>query len=99
MVLAMTPSFDIQVDPVRSLVSELTVDPLHAGSDSVERYAEAVLARMQEIVVSREVAAVKSRLQRINPLEQGDEHARLFAQLITLEGHRRVMRERAIGGD
>jgi DNA primase len=85
-------------DPAARLVSELTVDPLHAGSDSVERYADAVLARMQEIVVSRQVAAVKSRLQRINPIDQGDEHARLFAELISLEGHRRVMRERAIGG-
>jgi DNA primase len=86
-------------DQTRSLVHELSVDPLHAGTDSHERYAEAVLARLQEIVVSRQVAAVKSRLQRINPLEQAEQHARLFAELIGLESHRRVMRDRAIGGE
>ncbi|MEP6597915.1 MAG: DNA primase [Actinomycetota bacterium] len=86
-------------DDVRSVVHGLAVDPLHAGSDTQERYAEAVLARMQEVVVSRQVAALKSRLQRINPVESAEEHARMFAELIALEGHRRVMRERAIGGE
>jgi DNA primase len=45
------------------------------------------------------VAALKSRLQRINPIDEADEHARLFAELIALESQRRIMRERAIGGD
>jgi len=58
-----------------------------------------VLARLQEIVLSRAVAALKSRLQRINPIDEADEHARLFAELIALESQRRIMRERAIGGE
>lgn len=57
-----------------------------------------MIARMHEIVTARQIAELKSRLQRINPLEHGDEHKRLFGQLISLESHRRVLREQAIGG-
>jgi DNA primase len=83
--------------PLRSGVSALAVEPLQAGSDSYERYAEAVLARMHEIVTSRQIAAVKSRLQRMNPQDEPEEHARLFGELIALESYRRGLRERAIG--
>jgi DNA primase len=82
---------------LRSVVHALSFEPLRSGSEAHERYADAVLARMHEIVASRQVAAVKSRLQRINPLEQAEEHARLFGELIALEGLRRGLRERAIG--
>jgi len=34
----------------------------------------------------------------VNPLEQPDEHARLFGELISLESHWRTLRERAHGG-
>jgi DNA primase len=82
---------------VRRGVHALSVEPLRAGTETVERYAGAVLARMHEVVTSRQVAAVKSKLQRINPQEQPDEHARLFGELIALESYRRNLRERAIG--
>ncbi len=82
----------------RSLVTALAVDPLHTGADTQERYADSILARLQEIVLSRRIAALKSKLQRTNPLEQAEEHARLFAELITLENQRRLLRDRAIGG-
>jgi DNA primase len=78
-------------------VHALAVEPLRAGAEDQVRYAEAVLARLQEIVTGRQVAALKSRLQRINPQEQPDDHARLFGELIALEGYRRGLRERAIG--
>jgi DNA primase len=84
-------------EDTKRLVHALAVEPLHTGADSPERYAEAVLARLQEIVVSRQVLELKSRLQRINPLEQPDDHARLFAELIALEKHRQTLRDRAIG--
>jgi DNA primase len=83
---------------VRRGVHALAVEPLRAGADGQERYAGAVLARMHEVVTGRQVAAVKSKLQRINPQEQPDEHARLFGELIALESYRRNLRERAIGG-
>jgi len=83
---------------LRNGVPALAVEPLLAGTDSQDRYADAVLARMHEIVAARQVAVLKSRLQRINPVEQADEHARLFGELISLESYRRGLRERAIGG-
>jgi len=82
----------------RGLVHELAVEPLHTNLPP-ERYADLVLARLQEIVVSRQVAALKSRVQRINPEEQPDEHARLSGELFALEGQHRILRERAIGGE
>jgi DNA primase len=82
----------------RSLVHELAVEPLHTNLPP-ERYAELVLARLQEIVVSRQVAAIKSRVQRINPEEAPDEHARLSGELFALEMHRIKLRERASGGE
>ena len=83
---------------VRSGVHALAVEPLHSGADAEERYAAAVVARMHEIVTGRQIAALKSKLQRINPQEQPDDHARLFGELIALESYRRNLRERAIGG-
>jgi DNA primase len=82
----------------RSLVHELGVEPLHTNMP-VERYAELVLARLQEMVLSRQVAALKSRVQRINPEESPDEHARLFGELVALERQQRLLRERASGSE
>jgi DNA primase len=84
-------------EELRSGVNALAVEPLHAGTEAQDRYADAVLARLQEIVASRQVASLKSKLQRINPQDAPEEHARLFGELISLESHRRVLRERAIG--
>jgi len=81
----------------RALVTALAVEPLHTRPGTDEQYADGILARLQEMVVGRRVAALKSRLQRINPLEEPDEHARLFAEMIALEGQRRLLRERAVG--
>jgi DNA primase len=85
-------------EQLRSGVHALAVEPLRSGPEVQDRYAAAVLARMHEIVASRQVATLKSKLQRINPLDQADEHARLFGELIALESLRRGLRERALGG-
>jgi DNA primase len=85
-------------DRARSLVHALAVEPMHTGGDSQERYADAVIARLQEMEVARQVAILKSRLQRTNPLEKAEEYGQLFTRLIAAENHRRLLRERAIGG-
>jgi DNA primase len=84
-------------DRSRSLVHELAVEALYAGLTPEERYADAMLARLQATIAGRQVAVTKSRVQRINPLEQPEEHARLFGELMALEAQLRVLRERAIG--
>jgi DNA primase len=84
---------------LRPGVHALAVEPLRAPPDAEAqaRYAALMLARLHEIVAGREILALKSKLQRINPLEAADEHARLFGELIALESYRRNLRERAIG--
>jgi DNA primase len=84
-------------EQLRSGVHALAVDPLHTGALTQDRYADAMIARLQEIVAARQIAALKSRLQRINPQEQPDDHARLFGELIALESYHRNLRERSIG--
>jgi DNA primase len=86
-------------EQLRSLARSLAVEPLHAvGADAQARYADAVFARLQEVVVAREIARLKSRLQRMNPQEEPEEHTRLFGELIRLEKLRRDLRERGVGG-
>jgi DNA primase len=82
----------------RSVVTELAVERVRTTGDPDRRYVTIQLAQLQERVVTRQIAAAKSRLQRVNPLEQPDEHARLFGELVGLEQYRRGLREQAIGG-
>ena len=88
-------------DSVRALVVELTVEPLRttdvADSAQLARYAASHLARVQEMALTRRISELSSRLQRINPVEEQDEHNRLFGQLIALEQYKRGLREQAIG--
>jgi DNA primase len=44
------------------------------------------------------VAALKGRLQRMNPVEQADDYMKAFGQLVALEQQARSLRERAMGG-
>jgi DNA primase len=84
-------------DVTRSLVTELAVEPPLSDRDIDERYAAAQLARLREIGVTRRTVEVKSRLQRLNPLEQPDDFNRLAGELFALEQYRRALREQAIG--
>jgi DNA primase len=36
-------------------------------------------------------------VQRINPVERADEYSRMFGELVTLEQHRRGLREQGMG--
>ena len=47
--------------------------------------------------MSRQIKALRSRLQRVNPIEQPDEHVRLFGELVALEQFNRGLREQAMG--
>jgi DNA primase len=82
----------------QSVLTELAVDRLHWRGEPDGRYAEIQVARLQEPLVARQIAALKSKLQRLNQLEQPDDYARLFGELVALEQHHRALREQAIGG-
>jgi DNA primase len=81
-----------------ALVNELAVEPLRIDGDIDPRYVEVTLARLQLPSVSRRIADLKSKLQRLNPVTNVDEHLRLFSELVSLEQHARALRERAAGG-
>jgi len=84
-------------DSVRALATELAVEPVHTAGEPDGRYARTLLARLEELHATRRIAQVKSRLQRLNPVEQADDYNKLFGDLVALEQHRRALRERAIG--
>ena len=85
-------------DRIRGVITGLAVEPLHAGAPVDESYAAAQFARLQEIATTRTITAVKSRLQRLNPVEETVEYNRLFRDLLDLEEHKRSLRERVING-
>jgi DNA primase len=81
----------------RSTVTELAVERLRKQGEADERYAAAMLARLQELAVSRQIKTLRSKLQRVNPVEEPDEHVRLFGELVALEQYGRGLREQALG--
>jgi DNA primase len=87
-------------DNARGFVTRLAVEPLEAPGLAGEpdaRYVEAVLARVEELAVSREIAAVKRRLQRLSPVTELGEYNRLFGDLVALEQRRKVLTDRSGG--
>ncbi|MGH3388811.1 MAG: DNA primase [Actinomadura sp.] len=84
-------------DEVRGLITQLAVEPPRSDDDSDVRYAAELLARIQERQLTREIAQLKSKLGRLNPVGNQEAYNRLFGDLVALEQERRVLRERAIG--
>jgi DNA primase len=84
---------------VEGLVTELGVETIKVDEDRLPRYIGGVLARLQEVWVGRQVAEIKSRLQRMSPVEQGEEYHAMFGDLVALEAYRRSLLEQASGDD
>jgi DNA primase len=76
-------------DRVRNLITELVVEGMLAANEPDARYASAQLAQLRVRALDRQIAEVKSRLQRLNPVEQTSEYNRLFGDLVLLEKRRR----------
>ena len=81
------------------LISELGVEAIQVDEEKRPRYVAGVLARLQEVWMGRQIAEVKSKLQRMSPIEQGDEYHALFGDLVAMEAYRRSLLERASGDD
>ena len=82
----------------RALVTELAVEPLRLTGEADARYVSIQVAQLQELKVARDIARLKSRLQRLNPVEEAEAYNGLFGQLVGLEQLRRGLREQALGG-
>ena len=85
----------IENEDLKSLFTELSVEPIRSDGEVSERYVESIIARLHEVAISRTIADTKSKLQRINPTE--DEYQGLFSELVALEAKRRALREKALG--
>ncbi|MBY0442616.1 MAG: DNA primase [Mycobacteriaceae bacterium] len=87
-------------EEVGSLVSELSVEAIRVeDEDKLPRYIAGVLARLQEVWVGGQIAEIKSKLQRMSPVEQGEEYHALFGDLVALEAYRRSLLVQASGED
>ena len=87
-----------QAEAADGLVSELGVEIIRVDDDEkLPRYIGGVIARLQEVWVGRQIAEVKSKLQRMSPIEQGDEYHALFGELVAMEAYRRSLLEQASG--
>ncbi|HSF26054.1 MAG TPA: DNA primase [Actinomycetes bacterium] len=83
--------------PVAALVTELAVEPLRADTAPDGRYVAALLARLEELDLTRGAADLHSRLQRLDATEDADAYAAVFSELVALETRRRDAHERAAG--
>jgi DNA primase len=87
-------------DRARGFVTRLAVEPLRVPRSDGEadaRYADAVLARVEELSVSREIARIKSRLQRMNPVDEQPAYNRMFGDLVALEQRKKGLSGRSDG--
>jgi DNA primase len=84
-------------DSVRSLVSELAVESMPTKEESDVRYVEGILAGLQKELVGRQIAEMKSRLQRLNPLTDADEYRSVFGDLVAFEEYHKALVKQASG--
>ena len=95
-------SSNIQIDEIsdermKTIFTELTVEPIRSDGEVSARYIESIVARLREMGISRAIADLKSNLQRLNPVENPDEYNAAFASLVALETTRRGLHDLAIG--
>ncbi|MCB5274315.1 DNA primase [Arthrobacter sp. SO5] len=83
-------------EPLRPLVSELSVVPLPASTaDGVLRYCKDILARLFELQITRVKADKMGQLQRLDAASDPEEFQRLNRELMQLEMQRRSLRSEA----
>jgi DNA primase len=84
-------------EELKSLATELTVEPIRTDGGVSDRYINSIIARLREVALSRSIAEIKSTLQRLNPVENDAQYQEIFGQLVAMEAARRVQKELALG--
>jgi DNA primase len=84
-------------DRARAFLTELAVEPMNRPGDIDERYAEVQLATVGELAARREIAAIKAKLQRMNPEDDQPAYNKMFGDLVALEQRRKWLLGRATG--
>jgi DNA primase len=88
-----------EADEIRSLVAALVVEPLPVHGEVTARYVIATSAALQLLTVMRTIAALKSKLQRTNPVEEQHKYNQMFSELVVLEARRKALHTRSIGAE
>jgi DNA primase len=81
------------------LVTALAVESLKAPKEPDLAYARQHVSRLRELTALRRITALKSKLQRTNPVEQAADYNRMFGELVALEQHRRQLRDLAVASE
>ena len=87
----------VDSDELKSFIMELSVEPVRTTGEISDRYISSITARLNEVALSRSIAEIKSKLQRLNPVENEKEYGEVFAELVDMESRRRALRELAFG--
>ena len=82
---------------LKILVSELSVEVLPTKDETDTRYVSGILAGLQKEFVGRQIAEMKSRLQRLNPLTNADEYRAVFGDLVAFEEYHKALVSQAAG--
>jgi DNA primase len=90
---------DACVDLVgKALVGELAVEPLRIDIEPDPRYVSVTMARLELGPLTARIRELKSKVQRMNPVDDKDAYFALFGELLSLEQHARALRDQAAGG-
>ena len=66
---------DFQDEKLKNLFTELSVEGIRSDRELSSAYVQSILARLHELAISRTVAEIKSKLQRLNPVENEKERS------------------------
>lgn len=87
-----------QGDPaLASTVSALTLEALPTGKEPDASYVMQYVVRLLELTALRRIAALKSKVQRMDPIKEAEAYNRIYGELAALEGYRRALRDRIVG--
>jgi DNA primase len=88
-----------EADEIRTLVASLAVEQLPVHGEVTTRYLVANSAALQLLTVMRTISALKSKLQRTNPVEAQHKYNQMFSELVVLEARRKALHTRSIGAE
>lgn len=81
--------------PVAAVVTELAVTPLPEDRPAaIEEYVRGVVAGLVDLLLTRQIADERGRLQRMDPTTDAEAYQAAFERLVALEKQRKSLRQR-----
>lgn len=79
--------------PVGTVVTELAVTPLPEDRpDAIEDYVRGVVGALLDVLLTRQIADLRGRLQRMDAEREAEAYRATFGELVALEQRRRALR-------